>query len=429
MIKPILQLYPVIPAKDEQEREALRPLGRNVERYQETLAGMHEIVRAADELGFWGVSTIEHHFHSEGYEVGPSPALLNAHWAAITKRARIGQLGFTMSAQNPIRVAEDAAIIDHLTRGRCFVGFSRGYQSRWTNVLGQHLGTRATLSPTGASDEAKAALDPARLAELNSDDQINRRIFEEQVDLVISAWTQDSIEHNSDTWQFPYPYGEGVQWDMWETTARLGAPGEIGENHNVQRICVTPAPYTQPHPPIFVAANASQETVEYCGRRGFIPTYFAPTSRAAKFGQAYVDNAREAGHDYALGQNQALVRWMQIAETTEEARAAVRAYDAEIFKNLYLPLLPKGRISFDENDPAQSVMDSGLWTAGSIDEVRQQFVDQFELLPAEYMVLITHYAQEPKESVIRQMELFMEHVKPTLDEMTDYNAATAGHAG
>ena len=50
---------------------------------------------------------------------------------------------------------------------------------------------------------------------------------------------------------------------------------------------------------------------------------------------------------------------MQIADTHEAAREAVRAYDAEIFKNLYLPLLPKGRISFDENDPAQSLMDSG----------------------------------------------------------------------
>jgi len=429
VVKPILQLYPVIPAADEDEREALRPLGRNVERYQETLEGMTELVKAADELGFWGVSSIEHHFHSEGYEVGPSPGLLSANWAAITKRVRVGQLGFTMSAQHPIRVAEDTAIIDHLTRGRCFVGFSRGYQARWTNTLGQHLGTRATLSPRGASDEGRASLSPEKLAQLNSDDEINRRLFEEQIDIVLDAWTQDSIAHNSDTWQIPYPFVEGTEWDMHETSARFGAPGEIGPDDNVHRVSVVPAPYTQPHPPVFVAANATQETVEYCGRRGFIPTYFAPVSRAAKFGQAYVDQAASVGLDYALGQNQAMVRWMQIAETTEAARDAVLRYDAEIFKNLYLPLLPKGRIAFDERDPAQSVMDSGLWTAGSIEEVKQQFVEQYTLLPAEYMVLITHYAQEPKESVIRQMELFMEHVKPVLDEMTEYDRAPTPAVG
>ena len=73
MVKPILQLYPVVPADSEEERASMRPLGRNVERYHEVVHGMTDLVKAADELGFWGVSTIEHHFHSEGYEVGPSP--------------------------------------------------------------------------------------------------------------------------------------------------------------------------------------------------------------------------------------------------------------------------------------------------------------------------------------------------------------------
>ena len=118
MVKVILQIYPVIPAADEAERAALRPLGRNVERYQETLLGAHDIVQAADDLGLWGVATLEHHFHSEGYEVGPNPGLLNAYWAAITKKVRIGQLGYVLTAQNPLRVAEDTAILDHLTQGR-----------------------------------------------------------------------------------------------------------------------------------------------------------------------------------------------------------------------------------------------------------------------------------------------------------------------
>ena len=40
--------------------------------------------------------------------------------------------------------------LDHITKGRCFVGFARGYQSRWTNVLGQKLGSVATLSDGSA---------------------------------------------------------------------------------------------------------------------------------------------------------------------------------------------------------------------------------------------------------------------------------------
>ena len=53
---------------------------------------------------------------------------------------------------------------------------------------------------------------------------------------------------------------------------------------------------------------------------------------------------------------------------------------------------------------------------------RDQYVELWRQLPAEYVVLIYHWAQQPAESVVRQLELFMEHVKPALDEMTPYEA-------
>jgi alkanesulfonate monooxygenase SsuD/methylene tetrahydromethanopterin reductase-like flavin-dependent oxidoreductase (luciferase family) len=339
------------------------------------------------------------------------------------KNARVGQLGFTMSAQNPIRVAEDTAIIDHLTKGRCFVGFSRGYQARWTNVLGQHFGTRATASPSGFSDERLAQFTAEQLAGQVSDDEINRQIFEDNIDLVVKAWTSESFEHRSPQWQVPYPYEEGVEWEMRDSTARLGAPGEIGEDGNVHRVSVAPAPYSDPHPPVFVASNASLETVEYAGSRGFIPTYFSPAGRAGAFGQSYVEAAAKRGDNLALGQNQALVRWMQIADTTEEAHQAILDYDYEIYRNLYKALTPM--IPLKEGDPVESILSSGLWLGGNIEEVREQFVKQWTELPAEYCVLIYHYAQQPLESVVRNLEMFIEHVKPSLDELTEYNVRTS----
>ena len=125
MVKVILQLYPVIEATRE-ERIDQRPIGRDAARYQALIRDLPTLARAADDLGLWGISSIEHHFHSEGYEVGPNPGLWDAYWAAMTTRVRVGQLGYTMSAQNPFRVAEDVAIIDHLSGGRSFCGFSRG---------------------------------------------------------------------------------------------------------------------------------------------------------------------------------------------------------------------------------------------------------------------------------------------------------------
>ena len=415
MVNVILQLYPQIPATRE-ERIENRPIGRDAERYQALIREMPKVITAADELGLWGVSCIEHHFHSEGYEVGPNPGLLNAYWAAITKRIRVGQLGFTMSAQNPFRVAEDVAILDHLAGGRSFCGFARGYQARWTNILGQHLGTRATLSPSG-TPEQMAQLDEAARAVRISDDQINREIFEENVELVQQSWTQDSVEWKG-RWEVPFPYDDGVDWTM-TATREMGAEGEMDEDGKIRRVSVVPKPLTQPHPPVFVSSNASKETVEYCGPRGFIPTYFSKIERAAEFGSAYVEAAARGGKTYALGQNQALVRWGQIAETMDEARQAVADYDVDIFRDLYAGTTP---MTFDPANPVDSVINSGLWVVGTPEQVRDDYVRLWNQLPAEYVVLIYHYAQQPADSVIRQLELFMQHVKPSLDELTDYSA-------
>lgn len=422
MLKVIVQIYPVIPAKSEEERERLRPIGRNVERYHETLHGWTDIVKAADELGLWGVATIEHHFWSEGYEVGPSPGVLNAYWAALTRRVRVGQLGYVMSTQNPIRVAEEVAILDHLTRGRCFVGFARGYQSRWTNIIGQHLGTRATRSPSAArSDPAVIGIGSTALTQrIIQDDEINRRIFEEAVEIVLRAWTQDSLEYNGEFWKIPYPYDAGVDdWPLGHAgiTRRFGAPGEVDQHGIVRRVSVVPAPYTKPHPPVFLASSGSPETIEYAGRKGFIPVYFTSLARAQEAGHLYVRAAQEAGRAYAPGQNQAIVRWIEIGETREEARECLARYDAEIHKNFYAAM-GRRRLS-NPDDIVQSMIDSGLYSYGTVDDVRQQLVRHWSIMPAEYMVLIFHYAQMPKERVIYNLEKFVRHIKPALDELVD----------
>ncbi len=420
MVKVLLQIYPVLPAADEDERVALRPIGRNVERYHETIMGCDDLVQACDELGLWGVATIEHHFHSEGYEVGPNPGILNTHWAAITKNVRVGALGYVMSAQHPIRVAEETAIIDHLTEGRYFVGFARGYQDRWTNIIGQHLGTRATHSLG------------------NADDKINRDIFEEQVEMVLEAWTQESIDHNSARWQIPYPYADGIDWWMSEATARLGAPGEIGSDGRVHRVSVVPAPYTKPHPLVFMASSGTPRTIEYCGEKGFIPTYFTNVEQGREHGQMYHNSAVAAGHDFSFGENQCSVRWLQLGENHDEAVRAAAMYDGEIQKNFYNQLAIAARRDRETLPVDTSIHNftgvlerSEQHLIGTPDEVREKLVRQWNELPAEYLTLILHYAQQPLDSVIRNLEVFMKEIKPALDELTPYEQTkqAAGAAG
>lgn len=414
MVKVILQLYPMLRAENEAERERLRPLGRNTERFQEFIEDLPQLAQAADDLGLWGIASIEHHFHSEGYEVGPNPTAIGIHLAGLTKRVRVGQLGYTMSAQNPFRVAEDVALLDQITKGRCFAGFSRGYQSRWTNVFGQHLGVEATQSPEGFTAEKRAEFSSEQLRHQREIDLSNREVFEEHVDMVIDAWTKDCVSYNTPRWKVPYPYKEGIEWGMASVTKRFGAPGEIGDDGRVHGVSVCPAPYTKPHPPVFVASTASKQTIDYAARHGFNTTYFSSIAKAGELSRSYVEHGAEVGKKYAYGQNQALVRWLQIAPTREEARQAVMDYDVEIYKNLYQPLTPA--MPYNPDDPVESMLATGLFSAGTVDEVRHDLIRQWDEVPAEYCVLIFHYPHMPAKKVIETLEAFMTKIKPDLDE-------------
>jgi alkanesulfonate monooxygenase SsuD/methylene tetrahydromethanopterin reductase-like flavin-dependent oxidoreductase (luciferase family) len=65
VVKAIVQLYPVIPAEGGAVgRTANRPLGRNSAEFQKIMRDWAKIAKAAEDLGFWGIAGIEHHFHS-----------------------------------------------------------------------------------------------------------------------------------------------------------------------------------------------------------------------------------------------------------------------------------------------------------------------------------------------------------------------------
>ena len=408
--KTLIQLYPVIPAEGD-ERRRLRPIGRSRERYQKIIRDWATVARVADELGYWGLSTIEHHFHSEGYEVGPSPGVINAWQAALTKNIRLGALGYVMSTQNPVRVAEECAVLDHISEGRFFAGFARGYQARWSNVLGQHYNAKATLSDASAVDEQ------------------NRRVFEEQVDIVLKCWTEDSLSYDGEFFKIPYPSDTGVEgYPAYELARRCGTQGEVGPNNEIRRVSVVPKPYQQPHPPVFVATSQSKESAIYCARRGFIPCYFAPLAKAIEHAQAYHQAARAAGHDVKYGEKQCLVRWIHVNGSREEYERSIAKYDADIFKDFYSAFFPK---AFDpekiRQDPVRAVLESGLWAGGTPEDLRQQLQYELDRLPAEYLTLIFHWAQEPTAELLREMEAFMRDVLPKLDNSGSRLGRGAGH--
>ncbi|MEQ8661047.1 MAG: LLM class flavin-dependent oxidoreductase [Gammaproteobacteria bacterium] len=404
--KVIVQLYPMIPSGGEAGRKARRPVGADNEAYHRIVHEWTEIVTAADAMGVWGLSTIEHHLHSEGYEVGPNPGVLNAYWAAHVKNARVGALGYVAATQDPIRVAEETAIIDHLTRGKYFVGFARGYQSRWANILGQFTDTPATVSDGSSADER------------------NREIFEERVEMVLDCWQQQENVLDGKYYQAPYPLASGVENYPAAAIARdAGLPGEVDENGAVRKICVLPKPFQKPYPPVFIAASKSRDSIEFCARHGFRPVYFMPNQGIFDLSKVYVEIAREHGFDFQLGERQAIVRWPHITKTQAEFDDKLRRYDLDVYKNFYGPFFPHFPQG-DEDTLVQGMKDAEIFIGGTIDESIRQWRVIYDRCPAEYIVLIWHWAEQPKDDMLEELRLFMEKVLPAL-EIPDFASRDA----
>jgi alkanesulfonate monooxygenase SsuD/methylene tetrahydromethanopterin reductase-like flavin-dependent oxidoreductase (luciferase family) len=81
----------------------------------------------AEPLGFDSLFALEHHF--TGYAMSPAPLQLLAYFAGRTKRIMFGTAVIVLPWHDPIRVAEEIALLDILCGGRCLFGFGRGAAS------------------------------------------------------------------------------------------------------------------------------------------------------------------------------------------------------------------------------------------------------------------------------------------------------------
>lgn len=356
---------PTVPATFE-ERERLRPIGRSTERYQMMLEELRNLAILADELGIDAYSTTEHHFHTEGGELSVNPVLLFADFAARTKRIKFAPMSIVLTTADPIRAAEDMAILDQLTKGRTAVCFARGYQKRWMQVLGQ-----GGSSATGLGDAG---------------DRANRDRFDEHLEIVKKAWTQDVFDHDGVHYQVPYPYETGIEgWAAPDWTRKYGADGEIDENGVIRKIGVCPRPYQVPHPPIWAPFTLSEKTLLDCAERGIMPWVFESIpERFHAWCQKYREAAAAAGHHFDLGQNIGAVRAITIGRTREEAfrlAAETTGYEYHYYFGLFgfLELFrkegdpPKRPLSFATKEEAtKRMIELGYQLCGTVDDVKRQ---------------------------------------------------------
>src|ERR1700739_4199325 len=143
------------------------------------LAGVYgkleAIAKTMDRLGYDTLWLAEHHFQHEGYEVLPNILMCAVHLAHVTKRLKIG-CGFNITPMwPPLRLAEDYATADILTKGRTVFGVGRGYHSREVETFG------APIIAQGG----------------------NRELFEEQVEICFKAFNNESFSHEGKHYTIP----------------------------------------------------------------------------------------------------------------------------------------------------------------------------------------------------------------------------------
>jgi alkanesulfonate monooxygenase SsuD/methylene tetrahydromethanopterin reductase-like flavin-dependent oxidoreductase (luciferase family) len=412
MPKVILQVYPSLGDTDEMLKR--RPIGRDNEAYQRTLDGLVDLAKIADDLGYWGMAHVEHHMHTEGMEISPAPLMLNLYLGHHTKRMHHGQLGLVLPAHDPIRLAEEIAIADHMLKGRLFVGMARGYQARWQNILCQKWGVTATKSDQGDAD------------------QRNRVLFAEHFKIMKMAWKEELLRYDGPTYKIPYPF-EGIpDWPPAETiTSKYGAPGELAEDGTtIRAVGVVPKPYTSPHPKLFQAFGASPATLEWCGEEDVTPTImFGAVERIKELMQIYADAAASRGRQVRFGEGIGICRTFHIVENGP-SEDAVRArlldladrYEAPVWSGWYQSFgllnvmlrMPgeEGPVPAPGERIGERLLKSGVMIGGTVDMVKRQVEELLEELPIEYIVWLFHWGMMPREDALRSLELLATKVLP-----------------
>src|ERR1700744_767242 len=128
-----------------------------------------------DRLGYTTFWMAEHHFQREGTECIPNVLMMALHLTHVTKNLNIG-CGFNIAPMwHPLRLAEDYALPDVLSPGRVVLGVARGYHTREVETFGSPL----------------------------IDQNANRELFEEQVDIIFKAFNNESFSHHGKHYTLP----------------------------------------------------------------------------------------------------------------------------------------------------------------------------------------------------------------------------------
>jgi len=387
MVKASLFYLPTVGNRAEIEAgmAGLRP-----DLYQRMLREISEQVRLADDLGYDSVSFAEHHFHIEGFELSCNPVMLDLYFAMQTKRIRVGQLGIVLPAANPIRVAEDIAILDQMTGGRACAGFARGYQRRWVDVMAQQ-----THGIHGALPHQHDEIDAA-----------NRAAFEECFAIIKKAWTEPMLAYQGKYWKIPV---EGTPWTL-DTTLKWGAGVENGI---LKSVGVVPKPVQQPHPPAFQPFASSERSIRWCAREGV--TAILPAMHRVHEEKLFDLYAEVSGRP--KGQGMGILRDTIIADSDDEAIALWKNSGIFCGNAWFEPFGFRKGVMDPVTGAAPTLEQSlanGYALVGTVDTVTRSLEKIRRRVPLDWLFCYTYNSLVPHAVLMKSIERLWTEVLPRL---------------
>jgi alkanesulfonate monooxygenase SsuD/methylene tetrahydromethanopterin reductase-like flavin-dependent oxidoreductase (luciferase family) len=273
--------------------------------YGELLDELRELAMLCDRTGFDTFWLPEHHFSVWGRELLPNPLLMAADLAARTERIRIGLGAAIITFWHPLRVAEDVAMLDHLTGGRLEVGVGRG-----------NYGLEATnLNPIA---------DP-------NNPPMNVKVFDEAVSVMKAALGEERFSFKGDIYQYPAP---GFRADRAHS---VNDPAYVDPATNeLVKLSIFPRAKQKPLPPLWQMVN-SLDSIRHAARQDMGIVMWRPGIESLKLRlRVYREAVKEAtGKELPLGARTAIMRDTYVAASEDEARRVAEGplMDALNFSN------------------------------------------------------------------------------------------------
>ncbi len=311
------------------------------------------LIELAEEVGLDSVWLGETHFRPQR-AVLASPLVVAGAVSARTSRINVGIAVQVLPLANPIRVAEEAAMIDHMSEGRLVFGVGR------SSFLESYQG-------------------------YNIDYGESRARYFEALEIILRGWTEESFSFE-------------------------------GEFYSFQNVNVVPKPFQKPHPPIRVAVE-SRDTFRMIGSSGY-PIFIRHQMSVDELRDLlseYQQTRHAAGHE---GPNDVIVQIpAYVAETAEQAfeeprestmrgrRLVIEAINETADAEAYERLKAMSEV------PYERVLDrTAFGTPEAVIDKLQMYID--DLGATGFSIDFNPGGQIPHEQIVNSIRLFADKVVP-----------------